>query len=63
MVAVPEGYEFYKYNPSLAGAVIFTIAFAIATGWHAWRAWNYRAKFFIAFLLGGLCMCGWLLVF
>lgn len=54
MVAIPTGYEFYKYNPSIAGAAVFIVLFFIATAYHGYRAWNYRAKFFIVFVLGGL---------
>ncbi|RMY44357.1 hypothetical protein D0865_10606 [Hortaea werneckii] len=54
MGVAPEGYEFYRYNPNIGGAVVFVIAFGAATAYHGWRAWSYRAKFFIAFVLGGL---------
>lgn len=56
MGVAPEGYEFYRYNPNIGGAVVFVIAFGAATAYHGWRAWSYRAKFFIAFVLGGLRM-------
>lgn len=48
-------YEFYRYNPSLAGAAIFIVLFSITTTVHAYLTWRYKAKFFLAFVAGGLC--------
>lgn len=47
-------YYLWKYLPSIPAAVIFTILFAVATLAHAWRIWQTRNYFCIAFTLGGV---------
>lgn len=54
---VPEVFDFklYRYNPSLPAAVTAVIVFTILTVLHVWRLYKARAKYFIAFTLGGAC--------
>jgi hypothetical protein len=46
----------YSYKPSLVAAVVSVIVFAILTALHTWRIQKYRAAYFTAFTIGGLCM-------
>lgn len=52
---VPEVFDFklYRYNPSLPAAITAVIVFTILTVLHVWRLYKARAKYFIAFTLGG----------
>jgi hypothetical protein len=54
---VPEVFDFklYRYNPSLPAAITAVIVFTILTVLHVWRLYKARAKYFIAFTLGGAC--------
>lgn len=45
----------YNYTPSLAAAAISVAAFATLTALHTWRVHEYRAFYFTAFTIGGLC--------
>ncbi|KAE8142452.1 RTA1 like protein-domain-containing protein [Aspergillus pseudotamarii] len=47
-------FAFYRYDPSMAGAVIFTILFTITTIWHAVQLFRTRTWFFIPFVVGGI---------
>ncbi|GFF62370.1 hypothetical protein CNMCM6069_000924 [Aspergillus lentulus] len=47
-------FAFYRYDPSMAGAVIFVILFSITTLWHAFQLIRTRTWFFIPFLIGGI---------
>ncbi|RAK95692.1 RTA1-domain-containing protein [Aspergillus ibericus CBS 121593] len=47
-------FAFYRYNPSMAGAVIFTGLFALTTIWHLWQLFRTRTWFFIPFTVGGI---------
>lgn len=51
------GYYLWKYIPSLAAAVIFLLLFVVATGYHSWKLHKTKARFCIAFIIGGICMC------
>lgn len=51
------GYYLWKYIPSLAAAVIFLLLFIVATGYHSWKLHKTKARFCIAFVIGGICMC------
>lgn len=46
----------YSYKPSLAAAAISVAVFATLTALHTWRVHEYRALYFTAFTIGGLCM-------
>lgn len=50
-----NGYYLYHYNPSIAGAVIFAILFAILSILHFYRLFRTRTWFMLAFAIGGLC--------
>ncbi|KAI4593986.1 hypothetical protein KJ359_008774 [Pestalotiopsis sp. 9143b] len=47
-------YVFYSYKPSMAGAVIFIILFAIAALYHIWLLTKHRVWYFIPFVIGCL---------
>ncbi|PYH78083.1 RTA1-domain-containing protein [Aspergillus uvarum CBS 121591] len=47
-------FAFYRYDPSMAGAVIFTILFAITTIWHVAQLCRTQTWFFIPFVVGGI---------
>ncbi|ETS73872.1 hypothetical protein PFICI_14818 [Pestalotiopsis fici W106-1] len=47
-------YVFYSYKPSMAGAVIFVILFAIAALYHIWLLVKNRVWYFIPFVIGCL---------
>jgi hypothetical protein len=49
--------KLYHYDPSLAAAVIFTLLFAAATGFHIYQMLMTKAHFLIAFCVGGVCKC------
>lgn len=48
-------FVFYSYKPSMAGAVIFIILFAIAALYHIWLLTKHRVWYFIPFVIGCLC--------
>lgn len=48
-------WAFYRYKPSMAGAVIFILLFATSTGLHTYQLYKTRTLFFIPFLIGGYC--------
>ncbi|RAL09276.1 RTA1 domain-containing protein [Aspergillus homomorphus CBS 101889] len=51
-------WAFYRYYPSKAAAVIFTVLFAIATFLHLYQLIRRRTWFFIPFVIGGFCYIG-----
>lgn len=48
-------YYLWKYVPSQPAAIVFAILFLVATLAHSWRIYKARARFCIAFAIGGLC--------
>ncbi|CAG7952486.1 unnamed protein product [Penicillium nalgiovense] len=49
-------FAFYRYNPSMGGAVLFTLLFMGTTFYHIFQMFKTRTWFFIPFVIGGLCM-------
>ncbi|CAI7641838.1 unnamed protein product [Penicillium viridicatum] len=47
-------FAFYRYDPSMGGAVIFTILFMGTTFYHIFQMFKARTWFFIPFVIGGL---------
>ncbi|KXG52381.1 RTA-like protein [Penicillium griseofulvum] len=47
-------FAFYRYNPSMGGAVLFTILFIGTTFYHIFQLFKTRTWFFIPFVIGGL---------
>jgi hypothetical protein len=45
----------YRYTPSLVAAVVSVVVFATLTALHTWRVYKFRAFYFTAFTIGGLC--------
>lgn len=54
---VPEEFDFklYRFTPSLPGAIIAVIVFAVLTAVHFWRLMRARSFYFTPFLVGGAC--------
>lgn len=48
-------WSFYRYEPSVAGAVIFCILFGITSGLHAFQMYTTRTWYLTALVIGGLC--------
>jgi hypothetical protein len=48
-------FEYYHYDPSLAAAVIFIIAFITTTTLHCYQLLRTRTWFMIPFIVGGFC--------
>ncbi|GKT67232.1 hypothetical protein ColTof3_14571 [Colletotrichum tofieldiae] len=56
-ISAPEAepiFKLYHYNPTVAGAIIFTILFIGTTGLHFYRLFRSRCWFMIPFALGGV---------
>ncbi|OMP88658.1 Protein RTM1 [Diplodia seriata] len=49
------GYKLYNYSPSLPAAIIFVIAFALTTSFHAFQLIKHKTWYMLAFLIGGFC--------
>ncbi|KAI0835138.1 RTA1-domain-containing protein [Hypoxylon sp. FL0890] len=47
-------FKLYRYDPSLAAAIVFVVVFAILTALHTWRLYRNHAVYFTAFTIGGL---------
>lgn len=47
-------FEYYKYTPSMAGAVVFVILFVITSVLHLWQMFRTRTWFMIPFCIGGV---------
>ena len=50
-------FAFYRYDPSMSAAVLFTLLFIGTTGYHAFQMFKTRTWFFIPFVIGGICGC------
>ncbi|KIW03233.1 uncharacterized protein PV09_05455 [Verruconis gallopava] len=49
------GFKIFRYDPSTAAAVIFTLLFASTTFLHFYQIVRTRTWYFIVFFIGGLC--------
>ncbi|KAJ6098470.1 hypothetical protein N7467_000005 [Penicillium canescens] len=47
-------FAFYRYDPSMGGAVLFTLLFMGTTFYHIFQLFKARTWFFIPFVIGGL---------
>ncbi|OQE23452.1 hypothetical protein PENFLA_c011G01606 [Penicillium flavigenum] len=47
-------FAFYRYNPSMGGAVLFTLLYMGTTFYHIFQMFKTRTWFFISFVIGGL---------
>ncbi|KAF9768034.1 hypothetical protein IL306_014702 [Fusarium sp. DS 682] len=45
----------WEYVPSLAGSIVFTLLFAIATCANGWKMHKSKTRFCIPFFIGGVC--------
>ena len=48
-------FKYYRYDPSIAAAVIFVLLFASATGLHTYQMVRTRTWYFVPFVIGGFC--------
>jgi hypothetical protein len=51
-----SGFQFYHYDPSLVGAIIFTILFLATTSLHTYQLLATRTWFMTPLVVGGFCM-------
>ncbi|KAF2662880.1 RTA1 like protein [Lophiostoma macrostomum CBS 122681] len=47
-------FKYYHYDPSLAGACIFTVLFGISSIWHLFQIVRHRTWYFVPLLVGGV---------
>lgn len=50
-----ELFQLYRYEPSMAAAVIFIILFLAITAIHTYQMVRTKTWFFVPFVLGGFC--------
>lgn len=55
MASGNELFQLYRYEPSMAAAVIFIILFLVITAIHTYQVIRTRTWFFIPFVIGGYC--------
>jgi len=48
-------FKYYRYHPSLAGAIIFAVIFGVSTAYHSIQIAKFRTWYFIPLLVGGVC--------
>jgi hypothetical protein len=48
-------FKLYRYNPSMAAAVIFIVLFFLITTLHFYQMMRTRTWIFIPFVIGGVC--------
>ena len=46
-------FKLYRYDPSMAAAVIFIILFLLVTGLHTYQLFRTKTWFFSCFVIGG----------
>ena len=51
-----QGFEYYRYDPSMAAAIIFTILFFFTTMIHFYQFVRTRTWIMIPLLVGGFCI-------
>lgn len=50
-------FAFYRYDPSMGGAILFTLLFIGTTFYHMFQLFRTRAWYFVPFVVGGICKC------
>jgi hypothetical protein len=53
MASGDDTWKFYRYNPSMAAAVIFTVLFILTTSLHFYQLIRTRTWYFIPLVIGG----------
>lgn len=53
--SVWEDFKLYRYDPSLAGNIIFVVLFSAVTVWHIVILARTRTWYFIPFVVGCAC--------
>ena len=48
-------FVFYRYDPTLVGAIIFAALFGVSTGLHLYQMVRTKTWYFIPFFIGGIC--------
>lgn len=52
----PHGdWEAYRYNPSIAAAIVFIVLFAATTAMHMFQMIRTRTWYFTPLVIGGFC--------
>ena len=49
-------FKYYRYDPSLAAAILFTISFLITTLLHTYQLIRTKTWIVIPLIVGGFCM-------
>lgn len=49
-------FKLYRYDPSMAAAIVFIVLFLIVTALHFYQMMRTRTWIFVPFVLGGVCM-------
>jgi hypothetical protein len=52
-------FKLYRYDPSMAAAVIFIILFLVVSVLHLYQMIRTRTWIFIPFVIGGICKLPW----
>ena len=52
-----DGIEYYHYDPTMVGAVIFIVLFLATTILHCYQLLRTKVWFMIPFTIGGCCKC------
>jgi hypothetical protein len=50
-------FAYYRYDPSMAGAVLFILLFMATTFYHTFQLLKTRTWLFIPFVVGEFCEC------
>ena len=52
-----NGFDFqlYRYTPSLAAAILFTVLFFLITAYHLYQVVRMRSWYMLVFVTGGIC--------
>ena len=50
-----KGFQYYRYDPSMAAAIIFVVMFFITTMIHSYQFVRTRTWIMIPLLVGGFC--------
>jgi hypothetical protein len=48
-------FKLYRYDPSLAAAIVAVALFTIISFYHVWLMKRHRSWYFTAFIIGGFC--------
>jgi hypothetical protein len=55
--SVDSGFQYFKYSPSKAAAILFAILFLFTTVLHSYQLIRLRTRIMIPLAIGGICKC------